>query len=340
MPRPQHPQHPQHPHHPQHTRRLAQALFLTVSVAAGLGSALAADDWPRAKPIRIVVPLAPAGPSDIVLRPVAAAMQAALGQAVVVENKPGANGSIGAAEVARATPDGYTWLLTMDTVLTINPHIYKNVGYPPGALVPLNVAAQFSQTLVCGPQTGFKTVQDMVTASQSRPLAYASGGAGSPGHMVMEALLATTGAKMVHIPYKGPSPAMQDLIGGQVECGFLAGPTVLPQIRNGRLTALATSGKTRSALMPELPTIAESGFPAFDGSFWIMMVAPKGVPVDIQKRFLATLDKALQAPEQKERAKTLDIEMVGSTPGEAQARTQALSDKWGALARRIQLKAD
>ncbi|EZP51944.1 MULTISPECIES: tripartite tricarboxylate transporter substrate binding protein [Delftia] len=316
--------------------RAAVALTAAVLCAA---PALA-QEWPKARPIRIVVPNPPAGPSDISLRPVAAAMQAALGQAVVVDNKPGANGNIGAAEVARSAPDGYTWLWAMDPVLTVNPHVYKNMGYKADALETLVVAARFSQTLVCGPGTGFKSVKDMVAASKTRELTYASGGAGSPGHLVMESLLATSGAKMVHVPYKGPAPAMQDLLGGQVDCGFLAGPTVFPQVQGGKLIALATSGKTRSALAPELPTIAESGFPEFDGTFWILLAAPKGVPPAVQKRFVDAMNEAIRAPEQKERAKALDIEMVGSTVAEAQARAKGQSAQWAALVKRIHLTND
>lgn len=321
--------------------RLLRAATLAATATAALCTAHAADeDWPKAKPIRIVVPNPPAGPSDIAIRPIAAAVQAALGQAVIVENKPGANGNIGAAEVARSAPDGYTWFWTMDPVLTVNKHIYKSTGYAADALVPLNAAARFSQTLICNPALGFKTVKDMIAAAKTRDLTYASGGAGSPGHLVMESLLATTGVKMVHIPYKGPAPAMQDLIGGQVDCGFLAAPTVLPQIQGGRVTALATSGKSRSPLMPQLPTIAESGYPEFDGTFWLLLAAPKGVSPQIEKRFLAAMDAAIRSPQQQERVKPVDIEMVGSTPSEAQARVKELSAKWGALARRIDLKTE
>ncbi|WP_418514869.1 tripartite tricarboxylate transporter substrate binding protein [Delftia sp. PS-11] len=316
--------------------RAAVALAAAVLCAAPAQ----AQEWPKARPIRIVVPNPPAGPSDISLRPVAAAMQAALGQAVVVDNRPGANGNIGAAEVARSAPDGYTWLWTMDAVLTVNPHVYRSLGYKADALEPLVVAARFSQTLVCGPATGLKTVRDMIAASKTRELTYASGGAGSPGHLVMESLLATAGAKMVHVPYKGPAPAMQDLLGGQVDCGFLAGPTVLPQVQGGKLLALATSGKTRSALAPELPTIAESGFPEFDGTFSILLAAPRGVPAAVQQRFIEAMNEAIRAPAQKERARAQDIEMVGSTVAEAQARTRALSAQWGALVRKIQLTSD
>ena len=321
---------------------LMSVLFKTLAVAAlGVASlAHATSEWPKGKPIRIIVPNPPAGPSDISIRPIAAAVQAALGQSVIVENKPGANGNIGAGEISRAAADGYTWFWTIDPVLTVNPHIYKNTGFKSDNIVALNAGAKFSQTLICNPKLGFKNLKDMIAAAKTRDLTYATGGAGSPGHLVMESLIAPAGVKMVHVPYKGPAPAMQDLIGGQVDCGFLAAPTVLPQIQGGRVTALATSGKTRSPLLPELPTIAESGYSEFDGTFWLFLAAPKGVPEDIQKRFLDAMNTAIRSPRQQEIVKPVDIEMVGSTPGEAQARTQALSDKWGALARRIQLKAD
>lgn len=310
-------------------------------VAAGLCAAPAlAQEWPKAKPIRIVVPNPPAGPSDISLRPVAAAMQAALGQAVVVDNKPGANGNIGAAEVARSAPDGYTWLWAMDPVLTVNPHVYKNMGYKADALETLVVAARFSQTLVCGPGTGFKSVKDMVAASKTRELTYASGGAGSPGHLVMESLLATSGAKMVHVPYKGPAPAMQDLLGGQVDCGFLAGPTVLPQVQSGKLIALATSGKTRSALAPELPTIAESGVPGYETYEWNAIFAPAGTPPAIVNRLSTVLAKVLREPAIVERLAGIGAEPIGSTPAELETFRRAEIAKWQKVVKDSRLKLD
>ncbi|HEY2256364.1 MAG TPA: tripartite tricarboxylate transporter substrate binding protein [Variovorax sp.] len=319
-------------------RHFLGALALTLS-AAWL-PAHADEPWPQARPIRIVVPLPPGGPSDIVLRPMAAAMQKTLGQAVIIDNRPGANGNIGSAEVARAAPDGYTWLWTTDTSLTINPHIYRNIGYKPEALQPLDYAARFSQTLVCHPSLGFKTLADMLAAARTRPLDYATGGAGSPGHMVMEMLSAAAKVKMNHVPYRGPAPAMQDLMGGQVQCGFLAGPTVLPQVQSGRLTALAVSGAVRSPLMPAVPTVAESGYPGFDGTFWLVLMAPRGIPPEVQQRFLAALDAAIHAPGQQERATSAGIEMVGSTPAEAQHRTEALSAQWGKVARAIDLQVE
>jgi tripartite-type tricarboxylate transporter receptor subunit TctC len=314
----------------------ALALALTASALP----AHAEDAWPKARPIRIVVPLPPGGPSDIVLRPMAAAMQTALGQAVIVDNRPGANGNIGGAEVARAAPDGYTWLWTTDTSLTINPHIYKSIGFKADALVPLDYAARFSQTLVCNPSLGFKTLADMIAYARTKPLDYATGGSGSPGHMVMEMLAADAKVKMNHVPYRGPAPAMQDLLGGQVQCGFLAGPTVLPQIQSGKLTALAVSGAERSPLTPNVPTVAESGYPGFDGTFWLVLMAPRGVPPEVQQRFLAALDSAIHASGQKEHAASAGIEMVGSTPAEAKTRTEAQSAQWGKVARDIHLQVE
>lgn len=323
-------------------KRLAFVAFTAIpaSIALMTCAAHAADEWPTARAIRIVIPSPAGGPTDIVFRPLAAAMQARLGQAVIIDNKGGANGNIGAAEVARATPDGYTWLWSTDTILTVNPHVYKNTGFKPGDLASLNYAARFSQTLVCNPALGFKKLGDMVQAAQSRPLSYASGGAGSPGHMVMEMLFASAKVKMTHIPYKGPAPAMQDLIGGQVDCGFLAGPTVLPSINSGRLTALASSGIVRTPLLPNVPTVAESGYPGFDGTFWLVLAAPKNIPPAIRQRFLAAMQDAIKAPGQQERVADIGIEMVGTTPEQAQARTEALSRHWGTIASRIQLAVD
>jgi tripartite-type tricarboxylate transporter receptor subunit TctC len=323
---------------PRRRRALALALGLLAG-AAGLPAGAADAAWPS-RPIRIVVPLPPGGPSDIVLRPMAAAMQAALGQPVVVDNKPGANGNLGAAEVARAAPDGHTWLWTTDTSLTINPHIYRSTGFAPGALVPLDYAARFSQTLACNPATGLRSVADLVAAAKSRRLTYATGGAGAPGHMAMELLLSTAGATMTHVPYRGPAAATQDLIGGQVDCGFLAGPTVLPFVQSGRLVALASSGAMRDRQLPQVPTVAESGYPGYDATFWLVLAAPRGVPPAVQQRFLSALADAIRAPGQRERAADAGIEMAGSTPAEAQARTAALSAQWGAVARRIGLQVD
>lgn len=295
--------------------------------------------WPD-KPVRIIVPLPPGGPSDIVLRAAIDKMQPSLKQPLIIDNKPGAAGNVGAAEAARSAPDGQTWLWTTDTLLTVNPHVYARLGFKPDDLVPVMRASAFSQTLVCHPALGLKTVADLVALAKSKPVSYASGGAGSPGHLSTELFKSAAGIDMTHVPYKGPAPAVQDVMGGQVNCGFLAGPTVLAHVRAGKLTALAVSGATRSALLPEVPTVAESGYPGFDASFSLVLFAPKGVPAPISEALSKALGAALKQPDVAERLRLSDQVVVASTPAEAAARLTADTKTWGAVAKRLGLQAD
>jgi tripartite-type tricarboxylate transporter receptor subunit TctC len=310
---------------------LALAAMATMSQAQGT--------WPD-KPVRLIVPLPPGGPSDIVLRSATEKMQPVLKQPLVIENKPGAAGNLGAAEAARAAPDGYTWLWTTDTLITVNPHVYAKLGFKPEDLQPVMRASAFSQTLVCNPALGVKTVAELVKKAKEKPLSYASGGAGSPGHLSTELFKVTAGIEMTHVPYKGPAPAMQDVIGGQVECGFLAGPTVLPMVRAGRLVALAVSGAKRSPLLPDVPTVAESGYPGFDASFSLVLFAPKGTPRPVVDAMHAALAAALKTPDVVERLRQSDQEVVAASPADTAARLAADSKTWGTVARRIGLQSD
>ena len=315
-------------------RALVAAAFSVTAAAS-----FAQGTWPD-KPIRVVLPFTPGGPSDIVLRTAAEKMQPVLRQPLVIDNKPGAGGNIGAAEVARAAPDGYTWFWTTDSVFTVNPHVYKKLGFNPDQLVPVAIASSFSQTLVCNPSVGVKTVGELMKKAKADKLGYASGGSGFPGHLAMELLLSVAGADMQHVPYKGPAPAMQDVIGGQVPCGFLAGPTVLPHVKSGRLVALAVSGARRSPVLPDVPTVAESGYPGYDATFMLALYAPKGTPEPVMASFRKALVDALKTPEVVEKLKATDQEVVGSTPAEAAAVIAATSKKWGAVAKKIDLQLD
>jgi tripartite-type tricarboxylate transporter receptor subunit TctC len=299
----------------------------------------AAQTWPD-KPIRVILPFPPGGPSDIVMRLAAEKMQLALKQPIVIENKPGAGGNLGTAEVARAAPDGYTWLWITDTVMTVNPHVYKNLGFKPEALMPVTVGTSFNQTLVCNPAVGVKTLAELVAKAKSSKLSYASGGAGVPGHLAMELLQSMAGFDMTHVPYKGPAPAMQDVMGGQVACGFLAGPTVLPQVRAGKLVALAVSGSRRSPALPEVPTVAEAGYPAYVADFTLVMMAPRGTPEPIVARMRQVMADALKAPDVTEKLRAGDQLVVANTPAEAAAMLAADNRKWGEVVRRIQLGLD
>jgi tripartite-type tricarboxylate transporter receptor subunit TctC len=314
-------------------------LWLAAAVALATPFALAQPTWPE-KPIRIIVPLPPGGPSDIVLRGAAEKMQAVLKQPIIIDNKPGAAGNLGAAEAARAAPDGYTWLWTTDTLLTVNPHVYPKLTFKPEDLQPVMRASAFSQTLVCNPALGFKSVADLVKAARQRRLTYASGGAGSPGHLSTELFKTVAGIEMTHIPYKGPAPAMQDVIGGQVDCGFLAGPTVLPMVRAGKLVALAVSGAKRSPLLPDVPTVAEAGYPGFDATFSLVLFAPRGMPRSVIDAMHKALTAALNQPDVVERLRLTDQEVIADSPEASAARLAADSRTWGAVARKIGLQLD
>jgi tripartite-type tricarboxylate transporter receptor subunit TctC len=321
------------------TSRFGIFLAALLSALAPHGTATAQTDWPS-KPIRLVLPFPPGGPSDMVARAVAEKLQVSLKQAIVIDSKPGAGGNIGTAEVARATGDGYTWLFGVETLVTVNPHVYKSLGYKLDELKPVMLATQFSQTLVCNPTVGVKTVAELVAKAKTTPLSYASGGAGVPGHLSMELLLDAAGIEMLHIPYKGPAPAMQDVIGGQVACGLLAGPTVLPHVRSGRLVALAVSGKARSATLPEVPTMAQAGIKDYDADFGLAFWAPKSTPDEMVNRFNQALAAALKSPDVVERLLKTDQVVVASTPAEAVTQLAAKSLTWGAVTRRIKLGLD
>ena len=325
-------------------RRILFATVAAAVAALSLGTspgarAQATPGWP-AKAVRIIVPLPPGGPSDIVLRSALDKMQPVLKQPLVIDNKPGAAGNLGAAEAARALPDGHTWLWSTDTLLTVNPHVYPRLNFKPDDLVPVMRASAFSQTLVCNPAVGVRTLAEFVKRAKDKPTTYASGGAGSPGHLTTELFSAAAGIKLSHVPYKGPAPAMQDVIGGQVDCGFLAGPTVLPHIRSGRLVALAVSGAKRSALLPEVPTVAESGYAGFDASFSLVLFAPRGTPPAIVHQMTSALADALKTPEVTDKLAQSDQEVLAAGPAAAVARLAADSKTWGEVAKRIGLQLD
>lgn len=316
-----------------------KTLFWACCASGLLGLQAQAQGWPE-KPIRVIVPLPPGGPSDIVLRNAAPKILQALKQPIVLENKPGANGNIGTTEVARAAGDGYTWLWTTDTTLTVNPHVYEKMPFKASDLQPVIRASTFSQTLVCSPKTGLKTVAEFVKKAKETPMTYATGGAGSPGHLTTELFSTAAGIQMTHVPYKGPAPAVQDMLGGQVECGFLAGPTVLPHIRAGRLNALAVSGIKRSPLLPEVPTIAESGFPKFDATFSLVLFAPKNTPAPVVQKMYESFSDALKSQDLIDKLTQSDQTVAAEPPVETASRLAQDTQRWGEVARKINLRLE
>ena len=324
-------------------RRLSALALLVLLVllapATVSGLAQAQATWPN-KPIRIVLPFPPGGPSDIALRLAADKMQSTLKQTIVIDNKPGAGGNLGTAEVTRAAPDGYTWLFTPDSVVTVNPHVYKNVGFKVEGLTPVMIATQFGQILVCNPALGVKSLAELKAKAKTEKLSYASGGAGVPGHLSMELLLSLAGFEMTHIPYKGPAPATQDVLGNQVPCGLLAGPTVLPFVRSGKLLALAVSGSKRSPSLPEVPTIAEAGVAGYQADFALVLFAPKGTAPPIVEQMRQAFVDALKTPDVSDKLRANDQVVVGSSPQQAADALAADSKKWGEIARQIHLGLD
>lgn len=319
-------------------RRTAAALLAALLLPAA-GSAQ--PPWPS-KPIRILVGSPPGGPSDITTRVFAEQLSHRLRQPVVVENRPGVGNSLAAGIVAKGEPDGYTLVISPDTVVTVNPLVYKMLNFDARTdLVNVSILASFTQMLVCNPDKGIRTVAELVERAKSTLLNYASGGPGVPGHLAAEMFLQTAGVKMAHIPYKGPAPATLGVLAGEADCGFLATPTVLPHVKAGKLNALAVSSAVPSPLAPEVPTLAKAlDKPGLDISFKLVLQAAKGTPAPV----LAELENAAMAimkqPEVQTRLQASDLVAVGSPMKDAEAVMKAETARWQPLVKRLEIRAE
>ena len=294
------------------------------------------------RPVRLVNSNPPGGPSDVVARALAEPFRLRFGQPLIIENRAGAGGNIGAEMVAKAPPDGLSLLVMTDTVMTVNPHVYKKMGFDPARdLVAVALLTGFSQTLVCNPAVPAKTADDLVALAKKQPLNYASGGAGVPGHLAMELFLSSAGIEMHHIPYKGPAAATQDVIAGQVHCGFLATPNVLPQVKAGRMNAFAISSSRRSSLAAQLPTVAEVGYKDYDATFYLALMAPRGTPDEIVRSLNAFVNEALKSADLQEKVLApSDLTPAGGSPADAAAKLREISLKWEKVVKRIGLSLD
>ena len=295
--------------------------------------------WP-AKPLRVVVSFPPGTAGDIVIRGISERVGSALGQPVVVENRPGAGGNIGAEVVANGPSDGHVILEGPDTIMTINPQIYSKTGFKPENMVAVTTLIPVVQMLACHPSVGVKSVPELITMARAKPMNYASGGAGVPGHLAMEMFLSAAGISMTHVPYKGPAAAIQDLLAGQVPCAFLVSNVVAPMVKAGKLVGLGVSGRKRSVLLPDLPTMHDVGLKDFDATFTEMLWVPKGTPEAAINRLNAEVNKAMAAPEMRERLAALDVEAIGGTPAEAAARNRREFERWSPVIKRVGLKVD
>jgi tripartite-type tricarboxylate transporter receptor subunit TctC len=322
--------------------RRITAVILAMAAAACIGSAHADSVYPD-KPVKIIVPFPPGGATDIVARAVGERLQAALGQPFVVENKAGASGNIGMGEAVRSPADGYTLVLGAPQTLTINPQIFANLPFDPQkGLAPIVVVASVPNVLIVTNKLPVKTPQELIDFARKNPnkLNYGSSSIGGTPHLSAEMFKAMTGASIVHVPYKGSAPALQDLVGGQIEMMFDNLPAALPQIRAGNVRALAVTTMKRSSSTPELPTLDESGVKGFDSQGWFSLLAPSGTPQPILEKINAEVNKALATDDFRKRLETVGAEPVGGSIDDFKQRIREETERWAKVIRFANIKAE
>ena len=283
------------------------------------------------KPIRLVVPQAPGGSNDIMARYIGGQLGERLGRQVVVDNRPGAEGMIGSEIVARAAPDGYTFLVGTAGGMSINPALRPDLSYNPFRdFAPVGMLVVNPQILVAHPSLAAKNVQELVALAKQKPgqLNFASAGAGTATHLGLELLKVTAGIDVVHVPYKGGAPAVTDLIGGQVQLLWVSIPSVLPHVKAGKLRALAVSTAKRSGSAPDVPTVAESGYPGFEYSNWNALFAPAGTPQPHVRKINTQVVKALRDPSVAQRLSAQGADPAPGTPEELARYMRSDHERW------------
>lgn len=293
--------------------------------------ALAQDAWPTKQPIRFVVPFAAGGTSDILARLIGEKLQVAVKQTVVIENKAGAGGVIGADAVAKSPADGYTILLGTIASHAINPALQPKMPYNAMTdFAPVILLGSISNVLLVGATQPYRNVAELVAAARAKPgaIAFASAGQGSSQHMSGETFKLLAGADLTHIPYKGSAPAIQDVIGGQVPASFETVTVALPHIQAGKVRALAVTSAKRSAALPDTPTLQEAGVPGFDVASWQAVYAPAGTPPAVVQRLNSEIEKILAMPDVKARLDTLGLVHTANTPEQFAAFGKAEIAKW------------
>jgi tripartite-type tricarboxylate transporter receptor subunit TctC len=300
------------------------------ALAMSLALSTQALAWPT-KPVTIVVPFPPGGSTDTLARAIAPKLQEKFGQPFVVDNKPGATGTIGATAVKRAAPDGQTLLVTSLGPLVIAPHLIKGMQYDPNKDFDLiTVAVQAPNVLVVPANSPFKSVADVTAALKAKPdtITFASSGNGSSDHLTAVLFWQQTGTQGLHVPYKGGAPAITDLLGGQVQASFQNINAIIEHVRGGKLRALAITSEKRSPLLPDVPTLAEAGVKGVDVYSWQAVVAPKGLPADVKVPLHAAIVAALNDPQVKQRFTSIGFEVVALTPEQFSAFQQKEFARW------------
>jgi tripartite-type tricarboxylate transporter receptor subunit TctC len=318
-------------------KKLLTALSCALSV-----SAFAQASWPD-KPVTIVVPFPAGGSTDMVARAIALQMQTKLGQTFVVDNKPGATGTIGAGFVKRAAPDGYTLLVSSLGAFVVTPHLQKNVPYDATKDFDyISVPVQAPNVLVASPGQKARTVAEVVAALKANPgkVSFASSGNGSSDHLSAEVFWQQSGTEGLHVPYKGGAPAVNDLLGNQVDFSFQNVNAVLQHIKAGKLHAIAVTGDKRSPVLPDVPTLAEAGVKGAEVYSWQGLAAPKGLPPAVKDKLAAAAIAAINDPEVKKRMVDQGLEIVASTPAEFTAFQAREWARWKTLIETRKITAD
>ncbi len=322
-------------------RLLQSAAVIGLVLLGGFGQARA-DDYPN-RPITLIVPFPPGGSTTVMARNVADKLSVALGQQIVVENRGGAGGTIGTRFVAKAAPDGYTILLSYTATMAIAPAMNANAGYDPRKdFTPIGMIGAAPNVLVVHPSMPVHSVAELIAYAKAAPapLQYGSPGVGTVNHLAGEYLASEAGLKLQHVPYKGNGPALGDLLGGHILMMFVPIPVALGNVKAGTLRALAITTAKRSALLPDLPTLAESGVPGFDAALRYGLAAPAGTPATVIARLNKELNAALTAEDVKTRLATEGAEALPGTPAEYAADIDKEEKKWGGLVKKLGLKVE
>jgi tripartite-type tricarboxylate transporter receptor subunit TctC len=309
-------------------------LFIAATVAlaaAGAPAAQAQDNYPT-RPVRVVIAFPPGGPTDFVGRLVTDKMSAELGQRVYIENRAGAAGTVGADNVAKADPDGYSLFLTTSGAVTIAPHIQANVPYDPlRDFAPVALVTKVTEVLVVTPKLGIKSVKELIALAKDKPdaVSFASTGIGSPPHLAQELLDVSANVKFLHVPYRGAAPALTDLLGGQVQVLAADLPVLIAQIQAGALIPIGAAADKRDALLPDVPTLAEQGYPNTDASNWYALLAPAKTPPAVIAKLNKAVADALNDPDVRNKLVKSGATPVGGTPEALGAFMKSEYEKWG-----------
>ncbi len=316
------------------------AHLLAIACLAAVSALAQAQGFPD-KPVRFIVPLTPGGSPDTVARALGTRLQEAWRQPVVVENRPGANQNLAAEIVAKSAPDGYTWLMTPNNVLVMNPHLGKTPFDAFADFTPVMQLATIQFLLVVPASLEAKSVQELVALARAKPgtLNYGSSGMGSPQHLGAALMESIAGIKMSHVPYKGAAPALQDLIPGRIQVWVGAANTILPQVKDGKLRLLASAGPRRYATLPDVPTIAESGVPGYSLDVWLGLVMPAKVPADIVSKVNAEVTRVLLS-DLKQTFAAQGIEVMPNSPREFAQIIREDYERWGKVIREQGIKAE